>query len=137
MTGIIVVTHSNMADGIKDAAEMIVGEQKGFFSVGYYVGESLEDLYKKIEDIILLNTLYENWIIFIDMFGDTPSNVASVICTKYNVTIVTGVNLGMLMEAIVSRNSSKGDDLIDSLLEVGKSSIRYINKDMILNNIKK
>lgn len=135
MTGIIVATHSNMADGIKDAVEMILEEQKAFFSVGYYVGESLEDLYKKIENTILENP-HENWIVFTDMFGDTPSNVASIICTKYDAFIITGVNLGMVIESLVLRDSLKADCLIDSLLEAGKSGIRYIDRDMILNNAK-
>lgn len=134
MTGIIVVTHSSMADGLKDAVEMILGTQRDFFTVGYYVGESLEDLYNKIENIISENTC-KNWIIFTDMFGDTPSNVASIICTKHDAVVVTGVNLGMVIETIVSRDSYERDDIIDSLLKVGKSDIRYIDRNMILNNI--
>ncbi|WP_132995666.1 PTS sugar transporter subunit IIA [Sporanaerobacter acetigenes] len=134
MTGIIIVTHSNMAEGIKDAAEMILGEKEGFFAVGYYVGESLEDLYNKIENVILENTC-EEWVIFTDMFGDTPSNVASIVCTKYDAVVVTGANLGMIIETLVSRDSLKRDEFIDSLLNVGKSDIRYIDRDIILNNI--
>ena len=134
MTGIIVVSHSNMADGIKDAAEMILGEKEAFFSVGYYVGESLEDLYNKIENIISENKC-GNWIIFTDMFGDTPSNVASIICTKYDAVVVTGVNLGIVIETIVSRDILGRDELVDSLLNIGKSDIRYIDRDIILNNI--
>ena len=135
MPGIIIVTHSSMADGVKDAVEMILGEQEAFFSVGYYVGESLEDLYKKIENIILKYP-QENWIVFTDMFGDTPSNVASIICTKYNAVIIAGVNLVMVMETLVSRDSFKKEDLVDSLLKAGKSGIKYIDRDMILNNIR-
>lgn len=134
MTGIIVVTHSNMADGVKNAAEMILGEKEAFFPVGYYVGESLEDLYNKIENIILENSC-EKWIIFTDMFGDTPSNVASIICTKHDAVVVTGVNLGIVIETLVSRDNLERDDLVTSLLNIGKSDIRYIDRDIILNNI--
>ena len=110
------------------------GEKEGFFAVGYYVGESLEDLYNKIENVILKNTC-EEWVIFTDMFGDTPSNVASIVCTKYDAVVVTGANLGMIIETLVSRDSLKRDEFIDSLLNVGKSDIRYIDRDIILNNI--
>lgn len=133
MKGIIIVTHSNMAKGAKDAAEMIVGEQEHLYAVGFYVGEGLEDLHSKIQKIIDDNKCDE-WIIFTDMFGATPANVSSVIATENEATIVTGFNLSMILESLALRDSIETKELVSRLTDIDNLGIRYIDKDIILNN---
>lgn len=133
MKGIIIVTHSNMANGTKEAAEMIVGEQENFYALGFYVGEGLEDLHSKIQKIIDENNCDE-WIIFTDMFGATPANVSSIIATENKATVITGFNLGMILECVALRDSVETKELVSQLTDTDNLGIRYIDKDIILNN---
>ncbi|SKC35698.1 PTS sugar transporter subunit IIA [Maledivibacter halophilus] len=135
MIGIIIVSHSNMANGIKDAVEMIVGEQENLFSVGYYIEDSLEDLSNNITNIID-NGECDEWIIFTDMFGDTPSNVSAVVTTQKNADVITGVNLVMILEILNMRKNHNKNEIIDQIVNIGKSGITTITKDEIMKNIK-
>jgi len=134
LTGIILVSHSDMAEGTKHAAEMSLGSQEFLFAVCYYVGESFEDLYNNIQSVIDQNKC-ENWILFTDMFGDTPSNVAALISTKNNAVVITGFSLGMLLEALVRRQNLDFKLLAESVMNSGKNGIKYIDRQMILNGI--
>ena len=44
MIGIIIVTHSNFAEGIKNSVEMIAGKQDNFTAINFENGEDIEDL---------------------------------------------------------------------------------------------
>ena len=48
MIGIIVVTHSNFAEGINNSVEMIAGKQDNFTAINFENGEDIEDLKNRI-----------------------------------------------------------------------------------------
>lgn len=133
MIGIIIVTHSDMASGIHKAVEMIAGKQENFSSIGFYVDDTLEELSQKIDSEIKKNNC-ENTIIFTDMFGDTPTNVSAVVTTKINAVVVTGVNLGMVLESLTCREYLEIDRLIEQITKAGTDGIRYITKELIEKN---
>ena len=47
MIGIIIVTHSNFAEGIKNSVEMIAGKQDNFTAINFENGEDIEDLKRR------------------------------------------------------------------------------------------
>lgn len=131
MVGVILVTHGDMALGIKGAAEMIIGRQDKFSTVGLYAGESIDDLGRKVEDEIERISCREI-ILFTDMFGDTPTNVCTLISAQRDYTVITGVNLSMVLECLINRSKLKIDELIEHVAENGNSSIKVIKKDDFL-----
>jgi len=48
MIGIIIVTHSNFAEGIRNSVEMIAGKQDNFTAINFENGEDIEDLKNRI-----------------------------------------------------------------------------------------
>lgn len=127
MVGVIIVTHGDMAIGMKDATEMIIGKQDKFSAVGLYAGESIEDLSKKVEEEIE-RTNCKEIILFTDMFGDTPTNVCTLISAQRGCTVITGVNLTMVLECLINRSKLKIDELVEYVVENANSSIRVIKK---------
>lgn len=58
-------------------------------------------------------------LILVDIFGALPCNVAAMTMAKYpDVDVVTGLNLPMLLEVLLQRNTH-------SLLELTKVAKRY------------
>lgn len=130
MIGVIVVTHEEFANGIKKAAEMIVGEQKKFESIGFYNNESMEMLYKRIVDTIDRLECTEV-IVFTDMLGDTPTNASMMAMFERHCRVVGGINLPMLIECLLNRQYKDIDTLVRESVKNGQDSIKYIDKILI------
>ncbi|GAB1534922.1 PTS sugar transporter [Geovibrio sp. ADMFC3] len=106
MVGIVLVTHGRFGEELKKSAEMILGSQEGVETISMEYGSSLADVADEIEKII---ARYEESgaIVFTDMFGGSPSNVAMAYLGAKNVEVVSGVNLPMLIKALGMRRENK------------------------------
>ena len=133
MVGILVCTHSSLARGFKDAVEMVMGLQESFATIGFFEGEDMLSLNKKITNQINEMDTESN-IIFTDLFGASPSNAAAMSLMEINGAVITGVNFPMLLESLVYRNQSSNlDELLTYIVENGKDSIKLITKEMVTN----
>lgn len=106
MVGIVLVTHGRFGEELKKSAEMILGAQEGVETISMEYGASLADVADEIEKLI---AAYEDYgaIVFTDMFGGSPSNVAMAYLGSKNVEVVSGVNLPMLIKALSTRRENK------------------------------
>ena len=52
MIGVIVCTHSTLAQGLKNAVEMIAGPQENFDAVCFMNGDDPEDLKEKLGELV-------------------------------------------------------------------------------------
>ena len=98
MIGGLIVTHGRLAIELLNAAEMIVGEIHHItaVSLGWHddVGMATSMIEKAIERV----QSPDGVLILTDMFGGTPTNIASTFLDHGKVEIVTGVNLPMLIK---------------------------------------
>lgn len=127
MVGIIVVAHGKLADGFRSAAELIIGEQKNFQSIGLFESDSIDDLPKKIDASIKGFENVDGVLIFVDLFGASPFN-ASVKTAHYSekipVDVIAGVNLGMLLEVMMLRETQSLEELSKIALKSGTEAIK-------------
>lgn len=133
MTRIFAISHGEMAIETLKSAEMIMGPLEDIIAIPFYSNESREQLMDKIEEE--LSAEDENDYLFIvDLKGGTPFNVSLLLSNKYNITVVTGLNLPILLEAItIAESTGCMGELADSIVQVGKTSIDKvkINKNYI------
>ena len=62
----------------------------------------------------------------IDLFGGTPYSVAARQVLKESVECVTGANLPMLLELIMSRDDSSLADLAETIARAGRESVKNL-----------
>lgn len=111
MINILVMTHGKMAEGISDSAQMILGPQERFEYLSFRPDWSLEKLVAELKGKLAGFGNDDATLVMVDLFGGTPSNsIATLMGEGYQVAAVAGVNLPMLIEALMSR-----DDAADSL----------------------
>jgi PTS system fructose IIA component. len=120
---LVVVTHSTIAEGLKKAAEMIVGPQKNIFSINFYPDDGPEDLLKRITDTIG-HDIEEEILFLTDIPGGTPANMCFMLTQNYKAEVITGVNLPMILELLTNTDLGLNDS-IDLVVESGKSSIKH------------
>jgi mannose PTS system EIIA component len=124
MTGILVVTHANLASTLIETLELILGkEQKNLHPISIDIKEDPDLLCKKIKQGIAKVMIDNGVFIFTDMFGGTPSNLAYSFLEEGKVEVISGVNLPLLLKAVTARKKMDMDTLTTSLVEHGKRSI--------------
>jgi PTS system mannose-specific IIA component len=124
MTGILVVTHANLASSLIETLELILGkEQKNLYPISIDIKEDPDSLRKKIKQGIAKVMTDNGVLIFTDMFGGTPSNLAYSFLEEGKVEVISGVNLPLLLKAVTARKKMDMEALTTSLVEHGKRSI--------------
>ena len=129
MFGIMIATHGQMAAGIRNAAEMIMGKQEYFEIVSLLAGDSLEGMGEKMIRTIEGMGTKEN-IIFVDLPGATPNNSALLVSSEHDGwRVITGVNLVMVLEGLALRSTpgvENLDSFVDRLCQAGRESISAV-----------
>ena len=74
----------------------------------------------------------EELVIFTDLFGATPFHAASVLSAQTGCHVVCGVNLALLLDFAVKRESISLQDMRDSLQAVSKTDYRWIEQSDII-----
>lgn len=130
MLGIVIATHGNFSDGIKDAAEVIMGSVENIATVNLNPGDSVENLGDKIKDSILQVNQGDGVIVLVDLVSASPYNQSVLATSKLDsqisdkVYIVGGVNLPMLLEVINHQILQTEIEMVANLaIEQAKESI--------------
>jgi mannose/fructose-specific phosphotransferase system component IIA len=85
----------------------------------------LEDLVVQIENYCSMHE-ESGILILTDLFGGTPSNAACIVAAKKNASVVTGVNLPMILEVVLARSGKNLKELTNLAVQSGKEGIREI-----------
>jgi PTS system mannose-specific IIA component len=125
MINIVVVSHGNLAAELIKSAEMIAGESQGVFFATLHPGDTPESFEEKI-DITMAKIEGQDTLILIDLFSGTPYNITAKQLLKDNVECITGANLPMLIEAMISREDADLTELAESISQVGINSVKNL-----------
>jgi len=124
MVGIIVVSHGDLAKAYVDSATMLVGEPEQLSIAGIYPGDSPETFYSLVEQCIKDSDTGDGVVALTDLYGGTPNNMVARLSREYNIRILTGANLPMVMYAITERTEDMTtQELVDGLLTTGLEGI--------------
>jgi len=125
MVGGLIVTHGRLAIELLNAAEMIVGEIHGIAAVSLGWHDDVDTATTMIRNALERVRTPDGVLILTDMFGGTPTNIASTFLAQQNVEIVTGVNLPMLIKLAQNQGEQAKDlaSLARMVRESGQSSI--------------
>ena len=136
MIGIIIVTHSNFAEGIKNSVEMIAGKQDNFTAINFENGEDIEDLKNRISQKAEEYTSNGLDVIYItDLKGATPFNACLYVSTQIWGPVVAGLCLPILLELVLTRDTMEIEDLssyASYVITNAKESIQVIDVNELM-----
>lgn len=100
MVGLLIITHNNVGGALFDAAISVLGSCPLPFEI-LPVSQNCdpEERIDKAQSYLKKLNQSEGVLVITDMFGSTPSNIATKLASD-NVTIVTGLNLPMLIRVM-------------------------------------
>ncbi len=125
MINIVVVSHGSLGGALIRTAQLITGPAEGVQSVALQPDDSPESFSRRLTATVDALAGQET-LVLIDLFGGTPYNVAARLVLKDNVECVTGANLPMLLEAILTREGASLPDLARSVALAGRESIKSL-----------
>jgi PTS system mannose-specific IIA component len=94
----VVVTHGQLATELLAAAEMIIGPIAHIAAISIGWHDDVDMARDEIEAAIARVSEGGGVLILTDMFGGTPTNIASMFFVEGEVEVVTGVNLPMVIK---------------------------------------
>ncbi len=128
MISVLVVSHGALAEGLVDAMQMITGPQEQVAALGLEESEAPENLIDRIKEAIDTLDDGDGVLIMVDLYGATPFNSSSRLFMESDkqIEIVTGVNLPMLVEIVISREGQNLTDLVNHAYQSGMEGIKML-----------
>lgn len=139
MFGIIIATHGQMSEGLKDAADVIVGMVDGIKTHSLVKGANVENLGQDLMTSIKEADEGEGVIIFTDLVSASPYNQSMIAINQlkddHNVHVIAGVSLPMLLEAINHQliNTSI-EEAVPLIVDQGTNGVGHWHISMLDND---
>ena len=120
----VIVTHGHLAGELLAAAEMIVGpiSHIAAVSIGWHddVDVAREEVQRSIARVSKNTT---GVLLLTDMFGGTPTNIASMFLDEGAIEVVTGVNLPMVIKLATHSGPESLAELARRISDQGRQGI--------------
>ena len=130
MVGGLIVTHGRLAIELLNAAEAIVGEVQNIAAVSIGWHDDVDIASAMVEKAIQRVDAGGGVLILTDMFGGTPTNIASTFLDEGAIEVVTGVNLPMLIKLTQLSADTDLESAAQSVRENGQDNI-YIASELL------
>jgi len=98
MIGVVIVAHGGLAAEFRAALEHVVGPQQRLESLSIGPDDDVEARRTELIEAVRRVDAGSGVIVLTDMFGGTPTNIASTFLGQDKVEVITGVNLPMLIK---------------------------------------
>jgi|ERR1035437_2634024 mannose/fructose/sorbose-specific phosphotransferase system IIA component len=107
MTGIFIISHSTLAEALKTTVSLIVGDKENVQTLCLMKNDRMEDFAARLKSGVESADKGDGVLILADMFGGTPCNTAlALFGNNEKVRIITGVNLPLVIEAVMHSNKN-------------------------------
>ncbi|RKL63642.1 PTS mannose transporter subunit IIAB [Thermoanaerobacteraceae bacterium SP2] len=128
MIGILIVTHGEFGKELLRSAELIVGKQEKVLCLGLNHGDDIYQLKENVKHSIKELDTGKGVLVLTDLFGGSPSNVAAANLKDLKFKSLTGVNLPMLIEALISRQDHDLSEIVKLCYDAGVQGIKNIEE---------
>jgi PTS system mannose-specific IIA component len=121
----VIVTHGHLAGELLAAAEMIIGpiSHIAAVSIGWHddVDAARDEVQRAINRVT--QGAGGGVLLLTDMFGGTPTNIASMFLEEGVIEVVTGVNLPMVIKLASSTGEDSLSEIARKICDQGRQGI--------------
>lgn len=129
---IVLISHSNMAVGMKQTLNMIVGDDKSVLAFAAYINGSTTEI-QKVKRMVETEK-QEQFIILTDLLGGSVNNeMMQLLENNENVKLVTGMNLPLAMQLQLKASTTENisDEELTSIIDQSKKSLVNVKKLLV------
>jgi len=131
MIGILIIAHDTLPESLVTAVTHVLGTRPAQFeTLSVTIADDPFDLLPVARERVRQLDTGDGVLIFSDIYGATPSNLAAKLLAPGRVEVVAGVNLPMLVRAFTYR--SKGmDTMITKAVSGGRDGVLRVEIDPV------
>src|SRR5437870_3115204 len=126
----VIVTHGNLAGELLAAAEMIVGPISHIAAVSIGWHDDVDAARDEVQRAITHVSQRKGVLLLTDMFGGTPTNIASMFLEEGSVEVITGVNLPMVIKLATQLARGSLAEVAHHISDLGREGI-YLAGDLL------
>ena len=119
----VIVTHGQLASELLAAAEMIIGPISHIAAVSIGWHDDVDAARDEVQRAITRVSQRGGVLLLTDMFGGTPTNIASMFLEEGVIEVVTGVNLPMVIKLATSTADDPLPEIARKICDQGRQGI--------------
>jgi PTS system mannose-specific IIA component len=123
MIGVVIVTHYQLGEQMLQALRLIIPDAPKFYPVSIAPDQSVDEMRAAIAAKLEEADQGKGVLIMTDMFGGTPSNISLSFLGEYQLEVVTGLNLPMLIKLATNRDEKTLEELASFIKDYGRRNI--------------
>ena len=124
MVKILLATHGQLAAGLVNSAKMLIGDFENVEYISFHEEMGIDQLNDVFEEKVFDISEEKQYLILCDIIGGSPFNVASKFSFENsNVAVFYGINLPLLIEAIMHSKDKNLKDVVEELVKINKDTI--------------
>ena len=127
MKYIVIAAHGVLADAFLETVRMIVGVEQSamIYAIGMKEDMDSEAFIEKAEKLIARDREGEDLLVA-DLYGASPCNSLLMAFQHCRYRLVTGLNLGMLLEILFQFSNMSLEEAAEHMVETGKGGIQNV-----------
>lgn len=124
MKQILIATHGKMASGIRYTAELIVGRSEEITTIDAYVNPE-DDIEAQFKEYFA-DHAKDRIFVFTDLMGGSVNQKLMKYAESENVTLITGTNLAVLMQVMMS-DEDVTDVEIEEFINEARQELQWVH----------
>ena len=126
----VIVTHGHLSGELLAAAEMIIGPVSHITAVSIGWHDDVDAARDEVQRAMSRVSQGAGVLLMTDMFGGTPTNIASMFLEEGSVEVVTGVNLPMVIKLATQDTQETLNEMARRVCDQGRQGI-YVAGDLL------
>ena len=129
MIGVLIISHGAFGESLIHAASHVLGKRPlRVRQVGVTVHDDPEAMLAQAADLVRQLDDGGGVLVFADIYGATPGNIALKLLEPGRVEGISGVNLPMLVRALTYRDRPLAA-VVEKALSGGREGVVYMTED--------
>lgn len=131
MIGFLILSHAAFGEGLISCVTHVLGHRPpNLANLAVRADEDPHDLLRPARDAVRALDTGSGVLIFTDLYGASPSNLAAKLIDPGRIEVITGVNLPMLVRALTYRNRDM-ETLIKKAISGGCDGVMHVELDPV------
>lgn len=130
---IILATHGHLGEGVKEACELVMGKQEDIRVLSIVTGVGADEIYGFFCNEIRDCGKGQDGLplVLVDILGGSAYGQAIRTLKDYDISVITGLNLPMLIEVMMTRGDLSYKELSSLAYETGKTGVTRMDRELL------
>lgn len=127
MIGMVIAAHGGFGKELLNSVSLVVGPVRNCTSWSLNPGDNIENTGLKLKQLLDAMDKEEGGIVFTDIWGGTPANLALKYSRNKNIKVISGASLPMVLEFVNVREDLGLDETAARCVETARKGAVIIS----------